>query len=146
MLLFQRKGKTVDNGAQNFEKLSDSIETLSLVCELEKDIVYGASDKRTEVKEFSVDAVKSGLKEVALTRVFRVKKLQQLEHEAMVDVCLGDVGVKVLALDEAKEELINDLNMWPGNLEDRLVLLRIKGLVGRGSWRTCQQLWDTWVL
>lgn len=46
----------------------------------------------------------------------------------MVDILLGDVCVEVLALDEAKEEFVDDLDMRPRHFKYRLVLLRIESL------------------
>lgn len=46
----------------------------------------------------------------------------------MVNVLLGNIGVEVLALNEAQEKFIHDLNMGPCNFKNRLVLLWIKSL------------------
>lgn len=54
-----------------------------------------------------------------------------LEDETVVDVLLSDIGVEILALDEAQEELVDDLNMGPSNLQNGLVFLRIEGLTLR---------------
>lgn len=48
-----------------------------------------------------------------------------LEDELLVNVSLRNVGVEVGALDEAQEEFVDDLEMRPGELEDRLVLLGV---------------------
>lgn len=44
----------------------------------------------------------------------------------MVYVSLGNVCVEILALNKAQKELINDLNVRPGNFQDGLVLFRVK--------------------
>lgn len=49
MLLLQRQGETVDDGAKNFEEFCDAVEALGLVRELEKDVVYRAADVGAEV-------------------------------------------------------------------------------------------------
>lgn len=46
----------------------------------------------------------------------------------MVDVLLSDVGVEILALDEAQEELIDNLNVRPSNFKNGLILLGVEGL------------------
>lgn len=51
----------------------------------------------------------------------------------MIDICLGDVGVEILTLDKSQEELIYNLDMWPGHFQDRLILFRIKGLALGGN-------------
>jgi hypothetical protein len=52
-------------------------------------------------------------------------------------VPFGDVGVEVGALDEAEEELVDDLEVRPRELEDRLVFLWVEkvayGVYGRGD-------------
>lgn len=49
----------------------------------------------------------------------------------MVDIPLGNVGVKVGALDEAEEELIDNLKMGPSKLKHGLVLFGVER-VARG--------------
>lgn len=126
MLLLQRQSETVDNRAQNFQQLSNAVKPLRFVCELEEYVVDGATDERSQVQELAIDTVKRRLEEVSLARVLRVKELQKLQHEAMVNVRLGNVGVEVLAFDKAQEELVDNLNVRPSNLQDGFVLLRIE--------------------
>ena len=45
MFLLEWQGKSVNNGSQYFKKLGNSVEALSLVDELEEDIVDGTSDE-----------------------------------------------------------------------------------------------------
>lgn len=56
----------------------------------------------------------------------------------MINVCFGDIGIEILAFDEAQEEFIHDLNVRPSNLQDGLILLWIKSLAlrvhGWGDW------------
>lgn len=47
MLFFKRQGETIDDGAQDFEQLSNAVESLGLIYELEKYIVDRPSDVRT---------------------------------------------------------------------------------------------------
>ena len=46
----------------------------------------------------------------------------------MIDVLLGDVGVEVLAFDEAQEELVYHLDVGPGDLEHGFVFFRVEGV------------------
>jgi hypothetical protein len=75
VLFLQRQRKSIDDGAKDFKKFGDTIESLSLVYELEKDIVDRPSNVRAQVEELSIDAMESGLEEVAFSRVFRVEQL-----------------------------------------------------------------------
>lgn len=136
VLLLQRKGEAVDDGAENLEEFGNSIETLRLVGELEEDVVDGAADKGPQVEKLAIDAMEGRLEEIPLPGILRVEQLEQREDEAVVDVRLGDVGVEVLALDEAQEELVHDLDMRPGHLQHGLVFLRIESLaLGIHGWR-----------
>ena len=104
---------------------------LSLVDELEEDVVDGPADEGAEVEELAVDAMQGGLEEVALSRVLAVEELEELEDKVVVDELFGDVGVEVWALDEAEEVLVDDLEMGPGELEHGLVLFGVEGISGR---------------
>jgi hypothetical protein len=75
--------------------------------------------------------VQSGLEKVALPRILRVEKLKEVEDERLVDVPLGHVGVEVGALDESEEELVHDLEMGPGEFENRLILFWIESVARR---------------
>ncbi len=44
----------------------------------------------------------------------------------MIYKALCDVRVEVLAFNESKKKFVHNLNMRPCNLEDRLVLFRVK--------------------
>jgi hypothetical protein len=100
--------------------------SLRLIDEVEKDIIDGPTDERAEVEEFPIDTVKSRLEKIALTRVFRVEELEEVEHKGLVDISLSEVRVEVWAFDEAKEEFVDDLEVRPGELEDGFVLFRIE--------------------
>ena len=60
----------------------------------------------------------------------------------MIYVLFRNVGVEILAFDEAKEELVDDLNMGPGHFQHRFVFLWIKGLALRvhGGWNRSKQI------
>lgn len=49
----------------------------------------------------------------------------------MVYVALGDVGVEIWALNEAEEQLVDDLQVRPSELENRLVLFWVEGVTER---------------
>jgi hypothetical protein len=134
VLLLEGKGKPVDYRTKNFKQLGNTVKSLSFIGKLEEDVVDGSSDKGSEVEKLSIDAMEGGLQEVSLAGVLRVEKLKKLENKAMVDVCLGDVGVEILAFDEAQEELINDLDMRPSDLKNGLILFGIESFTLRVHW------------
>lgn len=150
VLVLERERKAVDDRAEDLEQLGDAVVPLRLVHELEEDVVDRAPDERAQVEEFAVDAVQRRLEKVALARVLAVEELEQLwgesafrcerceqwqkshlEDKLLVDVPLGDVGVEVGALDEPQEELVDDLEVRPRELEHGLVLLGVVRVAGR---------------
>lgn len=73
MLVLEWQGKSIDDGAQNFQQLGNAVEALGFISELEEDIIDRPSNIRPEIQEFAIDAVKGGFQEVTLTRILRVK-------------------------------------------------------------------------
>ena len=134
VLLFEGEGKAVDDGTQNLQQLGNAVETLSLVGELEEDIVDRAADEGSQVKEFAVYAVQGCFQKISLARVLGIEQFEELEDEAVVDVRLCDVGIEVLALDEAEEELVHDLDVRPSDFQDGLVFFRVECLALRVHW------------
>lgn len=49
----------------------------------------------------------------------------------MVNILLSNVRVEVLALNKSQEELVNNLDMRPGNFQYRFIFLRIKSFALR---------------
>jgi hypothetical protein len=131
VFLLKGEGEAVDDGTQYLQQLGDSIKSLGFVGELEEDVVDGAANEGPEVEEFAVYAVQGGLQEVPLSGILGIKQLEKLEDEAVVDVCLCDVRVEVLALDKPEEELVHNLNMGPGDFQNGFVLFRVKCLALR---------------
>jgi hypothetical protein len=78
VLLLEGKRETVDDRTQDLQELGNTVESLGFVGELEKDIIDGPANVRSEIQEFAVDAMEGGLEEVSLAGVFRVKKFQEL--------------------------------------------------------------------
>jgi len=48
----------------------------------------------------------------------------------LIDVSLGKVGVEIWTLDEPEEKFVYNLEMRPGELQDRLVFLWVKCITG----------------
>eukprot|EP00983_Pelagomonas_calceolata_P134309 1162049-Pelagomonas_calceolata.AAC.7 len=111
VLFFERHCKAVDDGAQDFQQLSDAVMALGFEDEAVEDVVDGLADEGPMYHELAVDAVQDGLEVVALARVLRVKQLQQLEDELLVDVLLGDLGIRVIGHDVAQQELVHNLHL-----------------------------------
>ena len=49
----------------------------------------------------------------------------------MVDIPLGNIRVEIRAFDEPQEELVDDLEVRPGELQDRFVFFGVKCVAGR---------------
>lgn len=66
------------------------------------------------------------LQEVTLTRVLRVEQIEQLQHKIVIDVPLCHVWLKVRRLKEPQVEFVHELQVRPGGLQRRFVLLGIE--------------------
>mmetsp|Transcript_10737 Transcript_10737/g.25650 ORF Transcript_10737/g.25650 Transcript_10737/m.25650 type:complete len:223 (-) Transcript_10737:100-768(-) len=71
------------------------------------------------------------LQVVPFPRVLRVKQFQKARDEVGVDVLASHLRLRRARDHETQEELVDNVEMGPGGLEDRLVLLRVKGRVAR---------------
>mmetsp|Transcript_9117 Transcript_9117/g.25675 ORF Transcript_9117/g.25675 Transcript_9117/m.25675 type:complete len:298 (+) Transcript_9117:457-1350(+) len=131
VLLLQRDRKAVDNGAQNFKQLANTVVTFGLIDEAVEHVRDGPADKGSVRHELAVDSVENSLEIVPLPRIFAVEQLHELEAEALIDILFGRLGIDLGTHDEAKEELIRDLQMRPSGLQHRFVLLGIKVVRGR---------------
>lgn len=78
MLFFQRQCKSVNDRSQNFKQFGDAIEAFCLVHKLEENVVNRASDVRSKVEKFAIDAMERGLQEITFTRIFGVEEFQKL--------------------------------------------------------------------
>mmetsp|Transcript_118593 Transcript_118593/g.342948 ORF Transcript_118593/g.342948 Transcript_118593/m.342948 type:complete len:453 (+) Transcript_118593:216-1574(+) len=126
VLVLERQGEAVDDGAQDLEQLTDAVLGLAFVDDLEEDVLDRATDKGPQRHELAVDAVEDRFQVVALARVLGVEQLQKLEHEVLVHEALCDLRVDIVGHDEAEEELIHDLQVGPCALEAGLLLLGIR--------------------
>ena len=133
MLVLERQREAVDYAAQNFEELRDSVMPLGLVDEAVERVVDLLADGGAQTEELAVDAMQHGLEEVALAWVLAVEESEELECELRVERLLGQIGLKVRRLEEAQEELVDELEMWPGRVQHRLVELGTGEVGGRGQ-------------
>jgi len=134
VFVLQRKGKPVDDRAEDFKKLRDAIVAFGLVNKLEEDVVYRTSNKSAEVEEFSINAVESCLEEIAFPGILRVEKFEKVENKRLVNVSFGEVGVEFLRFHEAQKELVDDLEVWPCQLENGFVFLWVECVAGGVDW------------
>jgi len=78
VLFFQRQSEAIDDGPKNLKKLSNAVETLRLVNELEEHVVDRSADVRPQVQKLAINTVQRGLQEITLAGIFRVKQFKQL--------------------------------------------------------------------
>jgi len=107
--------------------------TFRLVDKPVEDVGDGPADEGSVGHELPVDSMKDRLQVVTLTRILGIKQLHELEAEPLVNVLLSRFGIDFRAHNEAEEEFISDLEVWPGRLEDGLVFLGIKVVGGGGE-------------
>lgn len=58
-------------------------------------IIYLFPNESPQSQEFSIDPVQSRFEQVSLARILRIKQIQQLQHEFLIDVTFGYVGLEV---------------------------------------------------
>lgn len=89
--------------------------------------------------------MQSCFQKVAFSRVLAVEQFKQLmsacsallsqtahlKYEGLVNVAFPDIRVEFGAFNEAEEELVYDLEMWPSELEYRLVLFGVESISRR---------------
>lgn len=110
-----------------------------LIDKVKEDVVNASSNGSTKVEEFAINPMQSRLEEVTLARIFRIKELEEVEDEGLVDISFGEVGVKIGTFYETEEEFIDNLEMRPREFEYRLIFFRVISIpcrVDRRGYRT----------
>mmetsp|Transcript_30544 Transcript_30544/g.73209 ORF Transcript_30544/g.73209 Transcript_30544/m.73209 type:complete len:292 (-) Transcript_30544:350-1225(-) len=130
MLLLHREREPIDDTAQNFEQLGNSVVCVTLVNDLEEEILDGLADEGPQGHELAVNSVKDGLQIVTLSWILRIEEIQELEHEGVVNEPFRDLRVHVIGYHKPKEELVHNLQVRPGGLEGWLILLVIEQCIG----------------
>ena len=141
-MIVESNGRDCHSPAENLEQLGDAVVVLGLVDKPVEDIVDLLPNVRPQPKELAVDAVQRRLEKVTLSRVLRVEEVEQLQDEFVVDVTLGDRRLEVRRLEKAQKKLVDKLQVGPGHLQGRLVLLGVEfGSVGvRRRWQRAEQV------
>lgn len=129
VLLLHGQGEAVDYAAEDLEELADAVVALGLEYEAVEDIVDGLAYEWAVHHELAVDAVEHGLEVLALAGVLGVEVVEEAEHEGVVDVALGNLGVGVGGDDVAEQELVDEREVRPGGVEVGLLLV-VRGGVG----------------
>ena len=95
--------------------------SLLFVDELGEDIVDRAPDKGSEVQELAVNTMKSRLQEIALTRIFTVKKFQQLCPDNTIDEDTNCVSSLLnLCIKNAQHCATTKIQCWRSQMSPRL--------------------------
>lgn len=109
MFLLQRECKAIDDAAEDFKQLCNSVVALRLKDEPIENVVDGLADKGAVDHELAIDAVEDGFQIVPFPRVLAVKQFQQLQDKVLVNMLFGNLSVCVIANHIAEQELIDDL-------------------------------------
>lgn len=131
VFLLEGKSKTVDDRPQDLQQFSDAVVPFGFVDKVEENIVDRPSYGSTEIEEFSIDPVEGGLQEIALPWILRIEELQEVQNEELINIPLGNVRVEIRTFNEPQEELVDDLEVWPGELQDGFILFWVKRITGR---------------
>lgn len=96
-----------------------------------ENVIYLFPNVRSEAQELPIDPVQSRFKEVPFPWILRIEQLQKLQHKLLIYVAFRYGRLEVLRLQQPQEELVNELQVRPGCLQRRLVLLGIElGAIG----------------
>ena len=113
VLIFQRNGKTVNDGSKNFQELCNAVMTFSLVDELEEYVIYRTANEGSEVEKFAINTMESSFEEITFSGVLGVEEFEKVEDKGLIDVASRQVSVEFCAFYETEEEFIDNLQMWP---------------------------------
>ena len=109
MLFFEWNGEAVDDTSEDLEQFSDTVVPVRFVHEAVKYIRNRFPNKATVAHEFAIDAVQNSFKVVALTGIFTVKELDELEAEWLIGILLACLRVHFRRHDKAQEKLVHHL-------------------------------------
>jgi len=105
--------------------------SFGFVDKVEENVVDGPSYRGPEIEEFSIDPVEGGLQEIAFSWILRIEEFQEVQNKELIDIPLGNVRVEVRTFDKPQEELVDDLEVRPSELQDGFILFRVKCIAGR---------------
>ena len=95
VLLLHWQGKAINDASKDLKELPYAIVALRLKDEPVEHIVDGLADEWAVYHELAIDAVEHSLEVLTLTGILGVKEVEEAEHEGMVHVPLGNLGVGV---------------------------------------------------
>ena len=75
--------------------------------------------------KLAIDSVQNSFEIVALSRVLAVKQLKEAIDEVVADVLCDHVWAKMDSKDEFKKQFVDELQVGPGFLEVRFILIRV---------------------
>lgn len=125
VLLLHRQGKPINDTPKDLQQLTDAAMPLCLEDESVEDVVDGLANERTVDHELAVDSVEDCFEILALAGVLGFEEIKDAEHEGVVDVALGDLGVSVGGDDVAEKELVDELKVGPGGVQVGILLLGV---------------------
>lgn len=86
------------------------------------DLVF---DVWTHLHEFAIHAVQDGFQIVTLARVLTIEKFKEAVDKVVRDVLDDHVMTQMACENELKQELVDKLQVRPGLLKMRFVLIRV---------------------
>ena len=92
-------------------------------------VVDGFSDHFSTGDQFGVQSMKNVLQILSFTGLFRVEQFEELLDEGRSDVDFESLDVCSVVDDQLQEELVNWLQVWPGGVDQKLLLRFRKSLL-----------------
>lgn len=129
VLLLQRHSVSIDDRAQDLQKLCQTIVLFFLICDKQYQVLNFLPDVWPQRHEPSIDSMHDCFEVIPFSWVFWVKKLEVLLQELGADRPCHNLARDIWRHHKLQEKFIHQLEMRPCFLEMGLIFIRINLLL-----------------
>lgn len=116
VLISEWDSKSGDDGGEDIEQLSSSIEFVVFVNKSVEAISDSFSDHFSSWDKLSIESVEYILKIFSFSGFLSIEKLKEFLDEWVGDENLQGLNISSLINDKLEEEIVDGLEMWPGQI------------------------------
>lgn len=116
VLISEWDSKSGDDGGEDIEQLSSSIEFVVFVNKSVEAISDSFSDHFSSWDKLSIESVEYILKIFSFSGFLSIEKLKEFLDEWVGDENLQGLNISSLINDKLEEEVVDGLEMWPGQI------------------------------
>lgn len=113
MLFSEWHSESRNNGCENIEKLSCSVEFMILMDELVEALIDCLSDHLSSGNQLCIELVQDIFEVISFDSFFRIKQLQKFLDKLWSNVDFEALNISSFIDDQLEEELVNTLEMGP---------------------------------